>query len=99
MQDLVQKKIRPVTGEKVPNQYIVVLKDNNLQSSDIHSLAIEERFDGATVLHTYEHALKGFAIRIPNQIVLVRISSNPRVDYVESDTMQSLVRSNPTYRH
>jgi len=84
------KKIRQVTGEIVPNQYIVVLKDNNLRSSDIRSLANEARFDGATVRHTYEHALKGFAIRIPNQLVLDRILSNPRVDYVEPDTKQKL---------
>ena len=49
---------------------------------------MKRRFDGATVRHTYENALKGFAIKIPNQLVLDRILSNPRVDYVEPDTKQ-----------
>ena len=35
------KKIRQVSGEIVPNQYIVVLKDDNLRSSDIRSLTNE----------------------------------------------------------
>ncbi len=33
----VRKKLRDVKGEKVPNQYIVVLKDNNLSPGKVKS--------------------------------------------------------------
>ena len=54
-------------GEKVPLQYIVVLKDSNAQASNVRALADEARVNGTTVRHVYEHALKGFAIKISNE--------------------------------
>jgi hypothetical protein len=52
----------------VPNQYIVVLKDNNLLSSGmVRSLAGEAVNKGAALRHIYEHALDGFAFKVPNE--------------------------------
>jgi subtilisin len=64
----IAKKLREVKGEKVPNQYIVVLKDNNLLSSGmVRSLAGEAVNKGAALRHIYEHALDGFAFKVPNE--------------------------------
>jgi subtilisin len=81
------KKLREVSGEKVPNQYIVVLKDRNLPSTAVQSVAEEARNQGALVRHVYEHAIRGFAIRIPNDRVLDSILKNPEVDYVQPDVI------------
>ena len=66
---LAADKLRKVEGEKVPLQYIVVLKDSNAQASSVRALADEIRVNGTTVRHVYEHALKGFAIKISNERV------------------------------
>lgn len=91
-------KLRKVAGEKVPNQYIVVLKDRMAltpstspsapgisASASVRAAAEEARNQGATLRHVYEHAIKGYAIRVPNQQVLDRILANPTVDYVQPD--------------
>jgi subtilisin len=78
------QKWKQVRGEKVPNQYIVVLKENTLPSN-IRSDADEVRNQGANLRHVYSHAIKGFAITIPNDTVLDTILKNPRVDYVQPD--------------
>ena len=48
------KKLREATGEKIPNDYIVVLKDNNFLSS-VSSLAGEAKSEGAALGHIYDH--------------------------------------------
>jgi Peptidase inhibitor I9 len=89
-------KLRKVAGERVPNQYIVVLKDGtdltrgtspsapNMRES-ARSAAEEARSQGATLRHVYEHAIKGYAVRVPNQQVLDRLLANPSVDFVQPD--------------
>ena len=71
----------------IPNQYIVVFKDDVAGSSDItplaHSLA---RAHGGVPDHIYNHALKGFSIRIPESAARA-LSNNPRVAYVEEDSV------------
>ena len=87
------KKLRKVSGEYVPNQYIVVLKDRGAitpsttlsASTSARSAAEEARNQGATLRHVYEHAINGYAVRVPNQQVLDRILANPAVDYVQPD--------------
>ena len=70
-------------GDKITNQYIVVLKNNS--SKNPSQAAEEARDKGAQVLHVYDLALKGFAIKVPNQKVLEAIRNNPNIDYVEPD--------------
>src|SRR6266487_3260829 len=77
-------KLREATGEKTPNDYIVVLKDNNFLSS-VRSLAGEAKSEGAALRHIYDHSLHGFAIRVPNEKVLEEIMKIPEVDYVQPD--------------
>ena len=92
------KKLRDVKGEKVPNQYIVVLKDNNLLSpGKIKSLAGEATSQGAALRHIYDHALGGFAIKVPNEKALEAILKIPEVDYVEPDIkVRAFLQSLPT---
>lgn len=81
------KKLKEMKGVKVPNQYIVVLKDFNLASNNIRTLADDAKSQGAAVRHVYEHAIKGFAVRVPNEMALDAILRNPRVDYVQPDML------------
>ena len=91
------KKMRQVPGEKVPGQYIVVLKDSTIPSVSVRASADEARNQGAFVRHVYEHAISGFAINIPNDRVLGAILNNPRVDYVQPDVIvHAFVQTLPT---
>ncbi len=90
------KKLRDVPGEKIPNDYIVVLKDNNFLSS-VSSLAVKARSDGATIRHIYDDALHGFSMKVPNDNVLEEIVANPAVDYVQPDVkVKAFSQSLPT---
>ena len=94
---LAADKLRKVEGEKVPLQYIVVLKDSNAQASSVRALADETRVNGTTVLHVYKHALKGFAIKISNERALQTLLKNPRVDYIQPDLrVKGFAQSLPT---
>lgn len=90
------KKFREATGEKTPNDFIVVLKDNNFLSS-VRSLAGEAKSEGAELRHIYDHSLHGFAIRVPNEKVLEEILKIPEVDYVQPDVkVKAFAQSLPT---
>ncbi len=90
------KKLRDVPGEKIRNDYIVVLKDNNFLSS-VSSLAGKARSDGATIGHIYDDALHGFSMKVPNEDVLEKILANPGVDYVQPDVkVKAFAQSLPT---
>lgn len=68
---------------RAPNQYIVVLKDErNLHVASVAS-ELAGRY-GGDVLHLYEHALKGFAVRMSEKEAL-KLSRDSRVEYVEED--------------
>ncbi len=91
----IAKKLREVTGEKIPNDYIVVMKDDFLSS--VQSLAGEAKREGAAVQHVYDHALPGFTIKVPNDKVLEAIVENPEVDYVQPDVkVKAFIQSLPT---
>jgi subtilisin family serine protease len=67
---------------KIAGQYIVVLNED---ASDPRQKAREHaQRHGAEVLHTYEHALKGYAARLSAERV-EDIEADPDVDYVEQD--------------
>jgi subtilisin family serine protease len=66
----------------IPGQYIVVLEE---EAQDPTAVAREHaQRHGAQVLHTYQHALEGYAARIPDQH-LDEVLAEERVDYVERD--------------
>jgi subtilisin len=70
-------------GDEIPNQYIVVLK-NNFPTTPSET-ASEARLSGAAILNVYDRVLKGFSIKVPNERVLEAIQRNPNVEYIEQD--------------
>jgi len=93
---IVAKKLIEVTGEKIPNDYIVVLKNNNFLSS-VRSLAGEAKSEGAALGQIYDKALHGFSMKVPNDNVLEAIMKNPDVDYVQPDVkVKAFAQSLPT---
>lgn len=72
------------------NQYVVVLKDSIAQDN-VATVAKElSRIHGGKIKHVYEHALKGFALRLP-EAAAVALSQDPRVEYVQEDAEASIV--------
>lgn len=72
-----------ISYEKISKQYIVVLKPS--VSVKAESVAAEVKSKGADTIHIYNHAIKGFAIRVPNENALTSIQNNPAVEFVEPD--------------
>lgn len=75
----------------VPNQYIVVLKEQEvgpaLQAAEIAAAAQEltGQYSG-NLGHTYQYALHGFSVTMPEAQALA-LSKDPRVAYVEEDSI------------
>jgi subtilisin len=74
-----------LVGEKIPNQYIVVLKPSSSISAQSESMAAESKIAGSNIINRYENTIKGYTIRVPNQSSLAAIQSDPRVEYIEQD--------------
>ena len=84
-------KFRRLRADKrIANQYIVVLKNN---VADVESEAgrlsrdIGGDREGG---HIYQHALKGFSVRMP-EAQAAKLADDPRVAFVEEDGVVSLV--------
>lgn len=74
------------------DQYIVILSGNSSSSpSDIAAFANSR---GAQVMHIYEHAVKGIAIKAPNEHVLSGILQHQDVAYVEQDQIVTITAQN-----
>jgi subtilisin len=83
--DLGIQRLMTTTTEKIPNQYIVVLKPSSSISAQSESMAAEAKIPGSDIINSYENTIKGFTIRVPNQSSLAAIQSDPMVEYVEQD--------------
>lgn len=82
-------------SEKLKGRYIVVLKDD--PSVDPEAEADNARILGVEIHQVYKHAIKGFAITVPNEQALEGIKKNPHVSYVEQDQIvQAFAQSIPT---
>lgn len=69
-------------GGGIPDAYIVVFKQNAANPRALaQQLAAQA---GGKADYVYEHALKGFSIKIP-EAALRGILNNPNIDYVEQD--------------
>jgi subtilisin family serine protease len=74
--------------DRIPDQYIVVLKDD-VPAADVASRAGGlSRAHGGLTGHVYTHALKGFSVRMPEPAAQA-LSRNPHVEYVEEDGLAS----------
>lgn len=87
-----QANLGQTANERIPNQYIVVLKEGNRVAPQ--NIADEARERGAEAIHVYDHAIKGFTIRGPDSAVQ-HFRNDPRVDYVEQDqSVKNFARDN-----
>jgi subtilisin family serine protease len=69
-------------GDPIPDQYIVVFKSDTPDTANLSDQLARDT--GGRVLNEYDHALKGFAGRIPRQGV-DKLRANPNVLLVEQD--------------
>jgi subtilisin family serine protease len=70
------------TGQTIQNRYIVVL---NAGARDVPVLARQlAAAHGGTVRYTYESAIRGFAVEMPDAAAAA-LARNPNVAYVEQD--------------
>ncbi len=83
-------KFRRMRADKrVPNQYIVVLKDN-VEDVEGEAVRLSRDFSGdRNGGHTYRHAIKGFSVRMPEQQA-AKLADDRRVAFVEEDSVVSL---------
>lgn len=83
-------KFRRMRADKrIPNQYIVALKDN-LGDVDGEAVRLSRDFGGdRNGGHTYRHAIKGFSVRMSEKQA-TRLANDPRVEFVEEDGVVSL---------
>jgi subtilisin len=80
-------------GEAVPEHYIVVLAPNVNANAAARDM---DRAYGARVSHVYEHAINGFAARVPDAR-LERLKADPRVLFIEEDRIYTIqAQSIPT---
>ncbi|HJP92321.1 MAG TPA: S8 family peptidase [Pyrinomonadaceae bacterium] len=69
---------------RIPNQYIVVLK-NSVADVDSEAVRLSRDFGGdRNGGHTYYHAIKGFSMRMPEEQA-ARLANDPRVAFIEED--------------
>ena len=77
----------------VPDRYIVVLKDSAVQASGQSVTAIGADLlsaHGGAIVHTYQHALRGYAMDLTAS-ELAALSADARVSYIEPDAPGSIV--------
>lgn len=78
------KSVNFAEAQKIPNHYIVVLKDNVSNTSDVaKDITLKH---GLGLGFIYGHALKGFSAVIPDS-VLEKVRNDPRVSFVEQDQL------------
>jgi subtilisin family serine protease len=90
-------KLRKVK-DKIPGQYIVVLKDD-VSRDDVASVAKSlAGAHGGSVKRAYRHALKGFAVSMSEEAAEA-LSNDPLVDFVEEDGLvfASTTQFSPTW--
>ncbi len=81
---------QPIAGEAIEDQYIVVLKKGARPSKVLSSQGLEAQ-------HTYNHAIKGFSLKIPNNRALEALRNNKNVKYIEKDLeVQAFGQTLPT---
>ena len=89
----------------ISDQYIITLRDEvsrtpqSLQNA-LDNLTFKIQSDGAKVIYVYKQAIKGLAIKVPDQHILAQLlkdlKNDPRVAAIEPDkTMQAFSASKP----
>jgi len=74
----------------IPGQYIVVFNEGTRGVPDLANRLVAAH--GGELRFTYQHAIQGFAARLPEQAIEA-LRQNPLVDYIEADQTVWAVRS------
>ena len=81
--------------QAIPGQYIVVFDDVQTARAQVPAQAEAlARQHGGRILHVYENAVRGFAASM-SATAAAALARNPRVRYVEQDSVMSVVASQP----
>ena len=75
-------------GSVVAGQYIVVFRDDVADAPGLARRLTQAH--GVAPMHTYQHAMKGFAARLPEPAVEA-LRRNPNVAYVEQDQVVTAI--------
>ncbi len=91
----------PVAGSVIPGQFIVVLRSPAARSAlasdgvapptDVVAEQVAAAY-GGEVLYTYENAISGFAVRIPD-VAASGLASDPNVEYIEPDSIVTIAET------
>lgn len=81
---------------EIENRYVVVFDDGAMAASDVETSAVSlaESVDGQ-VVHTYDAALRGFAVDVPDASAADQLAEDPAVAYVEPDGLVETQQTNP----
>jgi hypothetical protein len=80
------------SARPVPGEYIVKLRTDLKEVEQVGAFGIGQEMaikHGGQVLHTYQHAVKGFAVRMTEQQVR-KLLADPRVELVEENSYVSV---------
>ena len=72
----------------IPNQYIIYLSDFDFDNAPVDPMLFYEQILSETdseLLHVYNHAITGFAIKIHDKTILDLLSEHPLVEYIGQD--------------
>ena len=79
----------------IPDQYIVVFDDAQAARTQVASEAQAlARQHGLRILHVYQDSVRGFAASM-SATAAAALARNPRVRYVEQDSVMTIVASQP----
>jgi serine protease len=76
-----------LNGDVLEGRVIVVLKDDLVETKDEFLSA--QRMFGNRIIHTYQNALKGYAVEKISSEEIITIRSNPNVKFVEYDQVMT----------
>ena len=81
---------RTSPDKRIPNQYIVVLK-NDIDDVEGEALRLSRAFGGdRSNGFTYHRAIKGFSVRMP-EAQAAKLANDPRVAFVEEDGLVHMI--------
>ncbi|MGE5705222.1 MAG: protease inhibitor I9 family protein, partial [Nitrososphaerales archaeon] len=87
--NIVKQQADTFTDTKIPNQYIVVFKDNvknpNYLINQLVKKIEKSTFKDLRILNIFQNSIKGSVVKINTQSELDKIKQDPNVKYVEQD--------------
>jgi len=79
--------------DQLANQYIITIKNSSNANGDLQSIVDDVKKRGAEVIQIYQYSIKGFSIKIPQQLtnsIVNHLTADPRVANVEQDQKMTI---------